>query len=68
MIEWNEQNGIKVFRLSSDLFPHKANPKVDDYDFNFAKDLLKKAGNLAKKYNQRITMHPGCFNVIGTPT
>ena len=67
MIEWNEQNGIKVMRLSSDIFPHKANPDVEDYTFDFAKDLLKRAGDLAKKYNQRITMHPGQYNVVGTP-
>ena len=67
MIEWNEQHGIKVFRISSNLFPHKANPNVEDYSFDFALELLQQAGNLAKKYNQRITMHPGQFNVIGTP-
>ena len=67
MIEWNEQNGIKVFRITSDLFPHKANPNIEDYTFDFAKDLLEDAGNLAKKYNQRITMHPGQYNVVGTP-
>jgi len=67
MIEWNEKNGIKVFRITSDLFPHKANPDVENYDFDFAIDLLKDAGNLAKKYNQRITMHPGQYNVVGTP-
>ena len=67
MIEWNEQNGIKVFRLSSDLFPHKTNPNVEDYNYDFAKSLLKDAGDLAKKYNQRITMHPGQYNVVGTP-
>ena len=39
MMDWNEQNGIKVFRLSSELFPHKSNPKVVDYTFDFAKDL-----------------------------
>ena len=68
MIQWNEDNGIKVFRITSDLFPHKANPDVKDYSFDFAKDLLKQAGDLAKKYNQRITMHPGQYNVVGTPT
>ena len=25
LIKWNEKNGIKVFRLSSELFPHKSN-------------------------------------------
>ena len=38
MIDYNEENGIKVFRLSSELFPHKSNPKVEDYTFDFAKD------------------------------
>ena len=42
MIEWNEKNGIKVFRITSDLFPHKANPDVENYDFDFAINLLKK--------------------------
>ena len=29
MIRWNQENGIKVFRLSSELFMHKTNPKVN---------------------------------------
>ena len=67
MIEWNEQNGIKVFRISSSLFSHKTNPNIPNYDMEFAKDLLRTAGDLAKQYNQRITMHPGQYNVVGTP-
>ena len=27
LMDWNEENGIKVFRLSSDLFPHMSNKK-----------------------------------------
>tara|TARA_B100001093_G_scaffold520120_1_gene612849 strand:- start:1207 stop:2112 length:906 start_codon:yes stop_codon:yes gene_type:complete len=67
MMDWNEQNGIKVFRLSSELFPHKSNPKVEDYDFDFALDLLIQIGEKSKKYNQRLTFHPGQYNVVGTP-
>ena len=67
MIDWNEQNGIKVFRLSSELFPHKSNSKAQSYSYDFALDLLKQIGEKAKKYNQRITFHPGQYNVIGTP-
>ena len=67
MMDWNEQNGIKVFRLSSELFPHKSNPKVENYDFDFAKNLLKQIGDKSKKYNQRLTFHPGQYNVVGTP-
>ncbi len=68
MLEWNEQNGIKVFRISSEIFPHKTNPAIPYYDFDFAKKLLKEVGDYAKQYNHRLTIHPGQYNVIGTPT
>jgi UV DNA damage endonuclease len=68
MMEWNRQNGIHVFRLSSDLFPHKSNPKAPDYTFDFAKPLLSEIGELSKRYNQRLTFHPGQYNCIGTPS
>ena len=67
MIQWNEDNGIKVFRLSSELFPHKTNPEIEDYTFDFAIEKLQRAGELARKYNQRLTFHPGQYNVLGTP-
>lgn len=67
LIEWNEANGIKLFRLSSELFPHKSNPKAVDYTFDFAKELLIEIGKTARKYNQRLTFHPGQYNVVGTP-
>lgn len=65
MMHWNEEHGIKVFRLSSEIFPHKTNPKINDYGFNFCQDLLREIGNLSKKYNQRLTFHPGQFNIVG---
>ena len=66
-MDWNEENGIKVYRLSSEMFPHKSNPKAEDYTFDFAKDLLKQIGDKAKLYNQRLTFHPGQFNILGSP-
>ena len=67
MIDWNESCGIKVFRLSSEMFMHKTNPKVPDYDYDFAIPLLKRIGQKARDYNHRLTFHPGQFNVLGTP-
>ena len=67
LIEWNEKNGIKVFRISSELFPHKTNPKVEDYTYDFALELLREIGDTARKYNQRLTFHPGQYNVVGSP-
>ncbi len=67
LIQWNEANGIKVLRISSELFPHKSNPKVEDYTMDFADKLLKKIGKYARSLNHRLTFHPGQYNVVGTP-
>ena len=67
IMDWNEENGIKVYRLSSEMFPHKSNPKVEEYSFDFAIDLLKQIGEKSKQLNQRLTFHPGQYNVVGTP-
>jgi UV DNA damage endonuclease len=73
MIEWNEQHFIKVFRFSSEIFPHLSNPILGEllgvpipYDLEFAREKLQKLGALAKQYGHRITFHPGQFNQLGT--
>jgi UV DNA damage endonuclease len=66
LIEWNYRHNIHLFRLSSDLFPHKSNPKAPSYTFDFALDLLQKIGETARKYNQRLTFHPGQYDVLST--
>lgn len=67
MIQWNEDNGIKVFRLSSEIFPHYSNKKAESYTLDFAVDLLKKIGKKSKELNQRLTFHPGPYNCLGSP-
>ena len=67
MLQWNEENGIRVFRLSSEIFPHKTNPKVPDYTYDFALEHLKKIGDYAKDKGHRLTFHPGQYNVLGSP-
>ena len=61
--KWNKS----VYKISSEMFPHKSNPKVEDYNYDFALELLKLIGEKSKKYNQRLTFHPGQYNVVGTP-
>jgi UV DNA damage endonuclease len=67
MMEWNNKNGIHVFRLSSDIFPHMSNPRAPGYTYDFAKDLLLEIGKRSRLLNQRLTFHPGQYNCIGTP-
>ena len=67
MIEWNYLNNINLMRISSDIFPHKSNPNAPKYDLDEFQELLSAAGTLSRKYGQRLTFHPGQYNVVGTP-
>ena len=66
MLKWNAAKGIRVFRLSSELFPHKSNPRVISYTLDFAQDLLTEAGQIARESGQRLTFHPGPYNIVGS--
>jgi UV DNA damage endonuclease len=69
IIKWNEKNGIKFYRMSSDMFPWMSEYNFSDLpDYKKISTLLLGAGNLAKKYGQRLTFHPGPFNVLASPT
>ncbi len=66
MLHWNEENGIRVFRLSSEMFQHKNNKRVPDYTYDFAIHHLQKIGNYAREKGRRLTFHPGQFNNLGS--
>lgn len=68
MLEWSYSQGVRVFRMTSDLFPQKSNPKAPfDYGYDFAQPLLDKIGAYAREQGMRLTFHPGQYNVVGTP-
>ena len=68
IIKWNEEMGIKLFRMSSDLFPWMTLYEFTDLpDYDKIANILKGVGALADKYNQRLTFHPSHFNVLGSP-
>jgi len=58
---------IELFRVSSGLFPW-----MDEYDFKDLKDYklieitLRSVGELAERFNQRLTFHPGPFNCLAS--
>jgi len=66
MLQWNEANGIRVFRLSSEMFQHKNNKRVQDYSYDFAIPMLQKIGAYAREKGHRLTFHPGQFNNLGS--
>ncbi|MEY4334156.1 MAG: damage repair endonuclease UvsE [Bacteroidota bacterium] len=68
ILEWNRQNGIKFFRLSSALIPWGDHIDITQLkDYKEIKSELKKAGDFAKFHNMRITSHPGPFVVLTSP-
>jgi UV DNA damage endonuclease len=50
-------------RISSEVFPLATHEKVG-YSIDFAKDALAEVGVLARKYNHRLTTHPGQYNQL----
>ena len=68
IIKWNEKNGFKVYRMSSNMFPWMSEYELKDLpDYRKISTILKGAGRLAIKYGQRLSFHPGPFNVLGSP-
>ena len=68
IIKWNEQHNIKFFRMSSEIFPWASEYKWEDLpDIKMIKVWLENAGLMAEEYGQRLTSHPGPFNVLVSP-
>lgn len=53
-------------RMSSDMFPF-ASHMIHGYSLDYCAEELKAAGDLAKKYGHRLTMHPGQYTQLGSP-
>jgi len=69
IVQWNNEMGIKLFRLSSQIFPWS-----DEYDIKDLKDydeiakVMLEVGQIATDAGQRLTMHPGPYNCLASPT
>ena len=68
ILEWNNHNNIKLFRLSSDMFPWASEYGIKNSPYYMRiKTILQACGLYAKNNNIRITTHPGPFNVLVSP-
>lgn len=67
ILDYNIQNGIKLFRISSDIIPfgsHPVNTLIWWEEFN---DKLKEIGRKALTNGIRLSMHPGQYTVLNSP-
>lgn len=68
ILQWNLKNKIKLFRMSSDMFPWASEYSLKDMpEYRQIKYYLKQAGEFSLANDIRITTHPGPFNVLGSP-
>ncbi|RYY66552.1 MAG: UV DNA damage repair endonuclease UvsE, partial [Chitinophagaceae bacterium] len=59
ILQWNVQQGIRVFRITSELFPWASEYPLEDMpDFGAIRDVLQACGRLPI----RMSTHPGPFN------
>ena len=68
-IDWNLQNLILFYRMSSDMIPWMSEYEISDLpDYEAIKIILARCGEKAAKGGLRLTFHPGPFNVLATNT
>ena len=61
ILKWNVQHGIRVFRITSELFPWASEYRLQDLpDFRPIRTTLERAGKLPV----RVSLHPGPFNKL----
>jgi len=66
-LEYNKQNGLLFFRITSDLVPFASHPVCKfDWAKHFKKQF-KQTGLFIKKNKMRVSMHPDQFVVINSP-
>jgi len=68
-VQWNNEMKIKLFRLSSQIFPWSDEYFVSHLkDYDEISELMLEIGKIAKDAGQRLTMHPGPYNCLASPT
>lgn len=67
IVDWNGQNKIKNFRMSSEMFPWASEYLLEDLpNWSKIKNILQDIGSLAKYHDMRLSFHPGPFVKLGS--
>lgn len=72
ILEWNDKYNIRLFRISSDIFPFMDHPElgysIDDLKDSYSiKHWLSKCGTFAQEAGVRLTSHPGPYTCLASP-
>jgi UV DNA damage endonuclease len=67
VINWNNINEIKMYRITSDLFPWFSEYELTDLpDYDEIKKSLLRSGTVAEGSGQRLTFHPSHFAILAS--
>ncbi len=67
IIEYNYKNGIKLFRISSEIIPFGSSPANTLRWSDIFSSRLSEIGEKIRKYKIRVSTHPGQYSVLNSP-
>jgi UV DNA damage endonuclease len=69
ILKWNVANEIYVYRMSSDVFPWMSEYEIRELpNFNQILIDLRRIGDFVRANEIRLSMHPGQFDVLCSPS
>jgi UV DNA damage endonuclease len=67
VVEWNSKNDFFVYRMSSCLFPWMSEYEISEIPrFEEIEKACRRVGDIAKASGQRLSFHPGQFNIMSS--
>ena len=67
ILEYNVEKIIHFYRMTSALIPLATHPEVKGWDYKkYFKKEFEEIGDIIKKFNIRVDVHPDQFNVINS--
>jgi UV DNA damage endonuclease len=67
IIQYNIENDIRLFRISSDIIPFGSHPANEFNWWEEYQHRLRFLGKILKVVNMRVSMHPGQYTVLNSP-
>jgi UV DNA damage endonuclease len=67
ILQWNSQNCIRMFRISSDIIPFGSHSINNIKWWRTFKEELLECGKFVKANDIRVSMHPGQYTVLNSP-
>ena len=65
--KWNYENDIRMYRMSSDMFPWCSEYEIPDLpDYQEILSIMKRIGDFVKSVDPRLTFHPSPYSVLAS--